>query len=215
MTNPTRQDIINAHNALKELANYSGRQQDLTSNEEYFRLLDTVSKAFPSKPAPTMADIEWDDDVHFLAEAEDEFGYKVIMIQPNTQDRVACLSRAINPRKFVVEYIKRQCLTPTGRRYTLRSVQTNKESCDLGEDSQDTVRELLDSGLSPINLPEPKLDSDGARVWKEGTVWVEDDESVVYADIPNPSRWTVEEACEIALTLLAAVNYVEENENFF
>ena len=66
MTNPTHQEIIAAHEALDTLCRETGVKTPVNA------LKWLILKALPPKPHPTMAEIEWNDDEHFLAEAEDE-----------------------------------------------------------------------------------------------------------------------------------------------
>lgn len=122
MTNPTREDIIAAHDSLKEITGYldhsfSGHTWDLISH-----LLENVQEALPPKPQPTMAEVEWDDDEHYLAEAEHGVYSGVIMLSKNSLSgniRVLAKVGAANEVR-TVEAVE---LTPTGRRYTLTEVQ--------------------------------------------------------------------------------------------
>lgn len=70
---------------------------------------------------------------------------------------------------------------------------------------------LADAGLLAPDLPEPSAGSDGALLWHNETVWIEDDEVAVYTDIPESFGWmTPKEARTLAHALLAAANYEEE-----
>lgn len=113
MTNPTRAQILNAHEALEALC---ARLPATRAAKE------SILKALPPRPRPTMADVEWDDDKHYLAEAEHPGWGKVIMLE-----RSACpgfirfaLAKENEPTWQAAE---EKTLTPTGRRYTLTEVQ--------------------------------------------------------------------------------------------
>lgn len=122
MSQPTREDIIAAHDSLKEITVYldhsfSGHTWDLISH-----LLENVQEALPPKPQPTMAEVEWDDDKHYLAEAEHpDFG-KVIMLG---YDPLSGLIRITRPKEngALWQTAEPGTLTPTGKRYTLTEVQ--------------------------------------------------------------------------------------------
>ena len=71
MPNPTRAQILNAHEALEELKNVALSAADFCGDtEKYLAWKSEIIAALPPKPAPTMAEVEWDDDKHYLAEAE-------------------------------------------------------------------------------------------------------------------------------------------------
>ncbi|WP_284785805.1 hypothetical protein [Corynebacterium rhinophilum] len=59
--NPTRKEIIEAHEELEKLC------QRLPATRA---VKETILRALPPLPRPTMNDIKWDDNEHFLAEAE-------------------------------------------------------------------------------------------------------------------------------------------------
>jgi len=113
MTNPTRQEIIDAHEALEKV-------YERLPGTRYAKM--AILAALPPKPRPTMAEIEWDDDKHYLAEAEDESCSSVIMLQQSkeTGNIQAILKGTI---KSYLIYQRPEHLTPTGKRYTLTEVQ--------------------------------------------------------------------------------------------
>lgn len=122
MPNPTREDIIAAHDSLKEITGYlyhsfSGHTWDLISH-----LLENVQEALPPKPQPTMAEVGWDDDKHYLAEAMHDYWGKVIMLGKSwVFEQIDILVNNDQGISFQLEYPAD--LTPTGRRYTLTEVQ--------------------------------------------------------------------------------------------
>ena len=128
MTNPTRQEIIRAYDDLARLAGIAIRLaiksegQNSQKLDEIDDLHRAIFKALPPKPHPTMAEIEWNDDEHFLAEAEDESCSSVIMLQQSkeTGNIQAILKGTI---KSYLIYQRPEHLTPTGKRYTLTEVQ--------------------------------------------------------------------------------------------
>lgn len=82
MTEPTRQMIITAHEALENLETVIWAEvkdfDDLHLSE---LCMSQIRAALPPKPAPTMAEVEWNEEKHGLAEATHaEFG-RVIMVK--------------------------------------------------------------------------------------------------------------------------------------
>lgn len=109
MTTPTRQEIIDAYKALEELYDWALEWAGPRAPSRY----GAIRAALPPKPRPTMADVEWDDELHYLAEAETEMGTKVIMLWETTMERITIINDG------VMGYARPENLTPTGRRYTL------------------------------------------------------------------------------------------------
>ncbi|MDK8475501.1 hypothetical protein [Corynebacterium sp. MSK310] len=121
MTNPTRAQILNAYEALEELKNVALSAADFTSDTVlYTRWKKQILAALPPKPHPTMAEVEWDDDKHYLAEAEHPAWGKAVMLSPN-----GGYIRCIRPSNagVTITGLLRKLLTPTGKRYTLTEVQ--------------------------------------------------------------------------------------------
>lgn len=116
MPNPSREDIIEAHKALTNLLKLASGTSTASAifNEKIVR------DALPPLPQPTMAEIEWDDDKHYLAEAESESGVKVVMLS-QSRDFIRCIQPP-NAGDVVIGVPKKD-LTPTGRRYTPTEVQ--------------------------------------------------------------------------------------------
>lgn len=119
MPNPTRQEIIDAYKALEELYDWALEWAGNRAHSRY----GTIHEALPPKPQPTMAEIEWDDDKHYLAEAEhSEYG-KVVMVGLDENGLVEfflprfCANRC--------HKVAREDLTPTGKRYTLTEVHND------------------------------------------------------------------------------------------
>lgn len=123
MPNPTRQEIIDAHDALTHLIN-GGIACTYTraAKEGVYECEKLIRKFLPPKPQPTMAEVEWDDELHYLAEAEHlQFG-KVIMLYKNSAaDSIEVIYK--NQDGITPSITYPGALTPTGRRYTLTEVQ--------------------------------------------------------------------------------------------
>lgn len=122
--NPTRQEILAAHDALNELRAYVesyGKQLGVSGiGMPLFKdLCKEISKALPPIPHPTMAEIEWDDDKHRLAEAEHPTHGNVIMLNdlPDV-GRIKVLFK--EEERFHISHTYPESLTPTGRRYVLQ-----------------------------------------------------------------------------------------------
>ena len=123
MPNPTRQEIIDAHEALDCLTylaesfalSVSGDRDDIK------KLQQTTLAALPTKPQPTMAEIEWDDEKHYLAEAEHvDWGTVIMLYHDETMRRIQYLCTGEANRAC---FSTPDALTPTGKRYTLTEVQ--------------------------------------------------------------------------------------------
>lgn len=124
MTNPTRQEILDAHEALEELKNVALSAADFCGDTEKFLMWkNEILKALPPKPQPTMAEIEWDDEKHYLAEAtSDQFG-RVIMLRKGKEGYIEFIVPGEPECGTLVAYT--EYLTPTGRRYTLKEIDND------------------------------------------------------------------------------------------
>jgi hypothetical protein len=121
--NPTRQEILDAYSALEELKNVALSAADFCGDTEKFLMWkNEILKALPPKPQPTMADIEWDDDKHYLAEAEHPYQGKVLMLGKSFFSGRICITRAKENGALWSE-VKPETLTPTGRSFELTEVQ--------------------------------------------------------------------------------------------
>lgn len=127
MPKPTRQEIIDTYDDLARLAGIAIRLAIKSEgrNSQKLDVIDdlhkAIFKALPPRPQPTMAEVEWDDDEHYLAEAETEDGGKAIMLHPESDTKILCLRRRFGPcRAYSFAFDQ---LTPTGRRYTLTEAQ--------------------------------------------------------------------------------------------
>lgn len=69
----------------------------------------------------TMAEVEWDDDLHYLAEAEHPNFGKVIMLRLNAHNLIEFIAPECYESRF--RDTSPGNLAPTGRRYTLTEVQ--------------------------------------------------------------------------------------------
>jgi hypothetical protein len=117
MTNPTRQEIIDAYETLDMLLGFSeDRNPDLVPERRRI-----IEKALPPRPQPTMADVEWDDDLHYLAEAEHKSCGKVIMLGLDEDGLVEFFIPKARASRYDAAY--RGSLTLTGRRYELTEAQ--------------------------------------------------------------------------------------------
>ena len=121
MPNPTRAQILNAHEALEELKNVALNAADFCGDtEKYLAWKSEIIAALPPKPQPTMAEVEWDDDKHYLAEAESHKLGKVVMLR-KTGGLIEFTMKPYTPQTKGA--IWPENLTPTGKRYELKEVQ--------------------------------------------------------------------------------------------
>ncbi len=121
MPNPTCQEIIDAHQTLRYLCDCLEAEWKIGATT----IKDSksvIEKALPPRPSPTMAEVEWDDDKHYLAEAENPAWGKVLMLGISHDSKE--VTTLIKTDKVVyLPGLPPQSLTPTGKRYTLTEVQ--------------------------------------------------------------------------------------------
>lgn len=123
MPNPTRAQILNAHEALEELKNVALSAADFCGDtEKCLAWKSEILAALPPKPRPTMDKIAWDDDKHYLAEVENRiWGRGVMLYLDGERDTILCqFQQEGEPYTLQCEL---DTLTPTGKRYTLTEVQ--------------------------------------------------------------------------------------------
>ena len=120
MTSPTRAQILNAHEALAELrALVESNPPRHDTHAE--KLESRIFAALPPLPQPTMAEVEWDSDKHYLAEAEHDVYGQVIMLGLDAGGLIEFIIPS--RRDFRCDTDSPGNLTPTGKRYTLTEVQ--------------------------------------------------------------------------------------------
>ena len=120
MSNPTRQEIIDAHNAILELQYLA--EDSLQSDTSTIRTLgEHIVAALPPKPQPTMAEVEWEDDKHYLAEAENPELGKVVMLEKTESGLIEFTMKPYTALTKGSAWPEK--LTPTGKSYTLTETQ--------------------------------------------------------------------------------------------
>lgn len=108
---------MKAHKALNYFISYI-LNKNLPGKEDTEKILaykEIIENVLPPLPRMTMADVEWEDSKHFLAEAEDENGNKVIMFAQDDDKYIRCM-QAVGTTRIIVEITKKY-LVPTGKRY--------------------------------------------------------------------------------------------------
>lgn len=119
MPNPTRQQIIDAYEALGELRALA--ESNPPRHDPHSETLESrILAALPPRPQPTMAEVEWDDDKHYLAEAETPELGKVVMLR-KTGGLIEFTMKPYTPQTKGTIWPEK--LTPTGKRYTLTEAQ--------------------------------------------------------------------------------------------
>lgn len=114
----SRLDTISAHEALSVLAAYSTGPLPERVVQGY---ANEVRKALPPKPQPTMDDVDWERDIHFLAIAEDtRDNQRYIMLFPEISGHIRCITE--DPQSYTLALL-REFLVPTGERYELVDTQ--------------------------------------------------------------------------------------------
>lgn len=114
MTEYTREEVYKAHDALEYLIQnlYDVSFEEAKDTDSYKKLV----KFLPPKPKPTMNQIAWNDNMHYMAEAQHVAFGKVYMLEPE-EERIRCLHRGM--AKHEILYSLRGDLTPTGKRYKI------------------------------------------------------------------------------------------------
>ena len=119
MSNPTRKEIIEAYRELDMLlGHYDDRNPGRVPECRAI-----IEKALPPRPQPTMADVVWNDEEHFLAEAKIKNGPLVAMIEKRQDQWITCIPIETYPSLLHMRTEFEGYLTPTGKRYTLTEVQ--------------------------------------------------------------------------------------------
>lgn len=117
---PTREEIIEAHQVVKD---YIEHELDVAHTEadikEALRRDELLLKVLPPLPRLTMAEIEWDDDKHYLAEAEHCSLGKVVMLSKICGGEEIYYIRQ-GFKGELLTFASPDKLTPTGRRYVLQ-----------------------------------------------------------------------------------------------
>ena len=121
MANPSRQDIINAYAAVEVLTNTALSTADFCGGKDKFLMRrQEIIKLLPPKPAPTMAELEWNDDGYCLAEAEHDVYGRVVMLGLNTDGLIDFFTPHL--REYGCNTDRPETLTPTGNRYELKEI---------------------------------------------------------------------------------------------
>lgn len=118
MTTPTRGEIIEAQLArqwAERNKNYEVSSPEIQAAADFI-LANTTP--------PTMAEVEWDDDKHYLAEAHSISGLKVVMLHRVTDSQILCLGRG--DVTHWTYYCNPEDLTPTGRKYELKEKNNDR-----------------------------------------------------------------------------------------
>lgn len=122
MSNPTRQEILDAHAALAHLTNCNiACTNTRAAKEEVYESEKLIRKFLRPIPRTTMAEVEWDDDEHYLAEACHEDYGKVIMLGPYEHGLIDILFPPYHAKRSLA--VERETLTLTGKRYMLTEMQ--------------------------------------------------------------------------------------------
>jgi hypothetical protein len=120
---PAREEILDAFEALHSLTEFAIlHSADWKEEGEMRKCCVRIIQALPEKPRPTMAEIEWDEETHYLAEAEHPYQGKVLMLGKSFFSGRICITRAKENGALWSE-VKPETLTPTGRSFELTEVQ--------------------------------------------------------------------------------------------
>ena len=115
MPNPTRGEIIEAQLA-RQWAEWN-KSCEVSSPEIQAAANFILAHTTP----PTMDEVEWDDNKHYLAEAEHvEWGTVIMLRYERGFERIQVF-RTGTPNKF--GFASLSSLTPTGRKYELKEIE--------------------------------------------------------------------------------------------
>lgn len=121
MTTPNRDHIIQAYTKLNDLCDslYMGWGMSTDNiNISKRAILDVL----PPIPEPTMAEIEWDEDQHYLAEARTSHGPVIMLAKvydsADGETYIRCITKD-SDKDAVLNIYPASRLIPTGKRYTL------------------------------------------------------------------------------------------------
>ena len=118
MSEPTRQEIIDAHKALEELYDWALEWAGTRAHSRY----GVIHEALPPKPPLTMADVVWDEDKYFLAEAEHYKYGKVVMLKKDPfAGNITVLYKDEDGFNDLL-CTNSEYLTPTDTKYVLKEV---------------------------------------------------------------------------------------------
>lgn len=125
MNQPTLEEILKAQLARQwaEQVQQFDAEYELTGRNYSSDPMRAAAEYILSHaPAPTMAEVEWDDEKHYLAEAEHPEWGKVIMLG---EGRTPGFIRTIRGKENDAFWgtAGPYNLTPTGKRYELKEVQ--------------------------------------------------------------------------------------------
>lgn len=120
MTNPTRQEKL----AREWAEHYKDDFPQFMPGTHAAEIVEKAKAAaeyiLAHTNPPTMAEVEWDDDKHYLAEAETHELGKVVMLRKTG----GLIEFTMKPyTRQTKGSIWPEKLTPTGKRYTLTEVQ--------------------------------------------------------------------------------------------
>lgn len=118
MSEPTRQEVIDAYEMLDVLLGYAeDHNPDLVPVRRRI-----IEKALPPKPPLTMADVVWDEDKYFLAEAEHYKYGKVVMLKKDPfAGNITVLYKDEDGFNDLL-CTNSKYLTPTDTKYVLKEV---------------------------------------------------------------------------------------------
>lgn len=118
MPNPTRQEIVAAYEALEELDDTACNLVEDQDDKDLWELWKKrILAALPPRPQSTMAEVEWDDDKHCLAEAKLDGGSKIIMLGEEPDGTISVFHPG--PVRYRGGTVIPDYLTPTGRKFAL------------------------------------------------------------------------------------------------
>lgn len=119
MPNPTRQEIVAAYEALEDLDDTACNLVEDQDDKDLWELWKKrILAALPPRPQPTMAEVEWDDDKHCLAEAKLDGGSKIIMLGEEPDGTISVFHPG--PVRYRGGTVIPDYLTPTGRKFALK-----------------------------------------------------------------------------------------------
>lgn len=117
MTEPTRKQIHDAHEALHELGKWASTHYDITDDRTHLTQVETVLMGMPPKPPLSMGEIAWDDNEHRLTGAEHQHLGHGVMLSRGSDGTIWFMHDG------KVSSADPWHLLPVGKHYRLQEVQ--------------------------------------------------------------------------------------------
>lgn len=122
MSEPTHQQIIDAYEALDELKKWANNHLTYYGDGSHLDQVERILSVIPPRPNPTMDEIVWDDNKHFLSAAlHPEHGEVVMLVKDCFNGNIGFLFKDEEGFNDIL-YTAPRNLTPTANKYVLKEL---------------------------------------------------------------------------------------------